>query len=270
MLHGARPDLHVGVMVEEPFQELYAGNPAVNQVLNPTLGWASAFGAQLCLNLHGGTRSMWLTAASAAPWRAGFGHYRGQWIYNVRIPRAQAILGEERTVHTAEHVASAMFFLGVPKGEIPRARLFAAAPPARAPYAVIHPFASGPEKTWPAGRFVETAKRIAADHALEPVFIGAANDNWAPFGGFACVRGAPLGELKSLLSGASLFLGNDSGPAHMAAAFGLPAVVIFGPSDEKVWAPWRTQAQVLKGREAATEVPLDAVLAAMARLRVKA
>jgi ADP-heptose:LPS heptosyltransferase len=55
----------------------------------------------------------------------------------------------------------------------------------------------------------------------------------------------------------------------MAAAFGLPVVAIFGPSDEKVWAPWRTASQVLKGRTA-SEVPLGDVLAAMARLRVNA
>lgn len=257
-------------MAEQPFQEIYTGNPAVKQILNPALGAASAFGAQLCLNLHGGMRSMWLTGASVASWRAGFGHYRGQWIYNVRIPRAQAILGEERVVHTAEHVASAMFFLGVPPGEIPRARLFAESGKPRAPYAVIHPFASAPEKTWPAQRFLETSRRIADDHALEPVFIGADADDWTLFADCACVRGAPLSEVKSLVAGASLFLGNDSGPAHMAAAFGLPSVVIFGPSDENVWAPWRTPAQVLKGSESASQVSLEDVLAALARLRVKA
>jgi heptosyltransferase-3 len=46
-------------------------------------------------------------------------------MYNVRIPRAQDILGVDRHVHTAEHLASAMFYLGVPRCEIPRARLFA-------------------------------------------------------------------------------------------------------------------------------------------------
>ena len=48
-------------------------------------------------------------------------------MYNVRIPRAQEILGVERTVHTAEHLASAMFYLGAPVGEIPRAKLVASA-----------------------------------------------------------------------------------------------------------------------------------------------
>ena len=58
--------------------------------------------------------------------------------------------------------------------------------------------------------------------------------------------GAPLDEIKSLLSGATLFLGNDSGPAHMAAAFGLPMVVIFGDSDPAIWHPWRTESVVVQ------------------------
>ena len=55
-----------------------------------------------------------------------------------------------------------------------------------------------------------------------------------------------MGEVARLMRDAVLFAGNDSGPAHVAAAFGIPQVVIFGPSDSEVWAPWRTEAVVLK------------------------
>ena len=68
---------------------------------------------------------MWMTLASGAKFGVGFGHHRYSWIYSHKIPRAQEILGEERPVHTAEHLASAMFWLGVPRTEIPRARLIA-------------------------------------------------------------------------------------------------------------------------------------------------
>jgi ADP-heptose:LPS heptosyltransferase len=46
-----------------------------------------------------------------------------------------------------------------------------------------------------------------------------------------------------------MFIGNDSGPAHMAAAFGVRSAVLFGPSDHEVWAPWKTDAVVLKSNE---------------------
>ena len=75
--------------------------------------------SELVLNLHGGTRSMMMTLASGARYRAGFGHHRYGFVYSHKIPRAQEILAAERPVHTAEHLASAMFWMGVPQQEIP-------------------------------------------------------------------------------------------------------------------------------------------------------
>jgi heptosyltransferase-3 len=71
--------------------------------------------------------------------------------------------------------------------------------------------------------------------------------------------------LKSELAAASLFVGNDSGPAHMAAAFGVPSVVIFGPSDPAIWGPWRTTGEVV-----AMDSGVNEVLAALQRWRVPA
>ena len=81
-------------------------------------------------------------------------------MYNIRIPRAQEILSVDRKVHTAEHLASAMFYLGVPPSEIPRARLFAAPCSRTRPYAVLHPFASAAGKTWPRENFLAVAKHL--------------------------------------------------------------------------------------------------------------
>lgn len=263
MLHAARPDLRVRMVVEERFAAVFAGNPGLEEIVPPTLG--AARGSALCLNLHGGSRSRWMMAASGARWRAGFGHHAGSWLYNVRIPRAQEILGEERTVHTAEHLASAMFYLGCPRGEIPRAQLFAAKwaeAPAKL-YAVIHPFASAPEKQWPAERFAAAAKFVAEKLEMEPVIIGAPHDDFSALGGWRTVAG-PLEQTKQVLAGASLFLGNDSGPAHMAAAFGVPVVVLYGTSDPVVWAPWRTAHETLVGLQTTT---VDQVTGALSRLR---
>jgi ADP-heptose:LPS heptosyltransferase len=135
---------------------------------------------------------------------------------------------------------------------IPQARLFAGAPlpDGRGPvtsYAVIHPMASAPDKTWPAGRFREAAASIKQRLGLELVFIAGPGENLAEFDGYECIAGASLEQIKSLLAGASLFLGNDSGPAHMAAAFGLPVIVLFGSSDPDNWRPWKTESAVFSG-----------------------
>jgi len=270
LLKAHRPDLRLSVVVEPRFAALFEGNPDIESTLPPEAFAVAHERARLCLNFHGGTRSMALTAASLASLRAGFGHHRFAWLYNIRIPRAQQILGIERTVHTAEHLASALFYLGVPRDEIPRARLFP--PPtgaAASPYAVLHPFAALPGKTWPADRFVAVARHLQAEHRLEPFFVGGTEDDFTPFRDFRCVQGAPLSEVMSLLSGASLFAGNDSGPAHMAAAFGVPVAVLYGTSDPIVWAPWKTASESIVEPRGLAYVPAAAVTAALDRLRVR-
>jgi ADP-heptose:LPS heptosyltransferase len=259
-----RPDLRVAVAVEDRFRAVFEEHPDIDEILAAEIAAVRRFRPRLCLNLHGGTRSVWMTALSGARWRAGFGHFRQGFVYNVRIPRAQEILGVERKVHTAEHLASAMFYLGVPRCEVPRAKLQAAQARRPVPLAVIHAVAANPEKTWHAEGFLAVAAHVQAA-GIEPVFIGSASDDLSPFAGFRVIRGAPLAEIKTLLSTASLFVGNDSGPAHMAAAFGVPVVAIFSASDPDIWGPWRTASEVVRAPASTAQV-----LEALARLRVHA
>lgn len=267
ILKSARPDLRVGVVVESRFAPIFEGNPDVDEILTPGLPSLRSFGPELCLNLHGGVRSMALTALSGAHIRAGFGHHKGARIYNAAIPRAQEVLRVERKVHTAEHLASAIFHLGIPRCEIPRSRLFAERQRRPRPYAVIHPVAATREKTWPPESFIRIAKLIERNHGLETVFIGAKHDDLTIFEAFQTVSGAPLREVKSLIAQAAAFVGNDSGPAHIAAAFGIPSVVLFGPSDSIVWGPWRTEAEVIV-RNPIELIRVEDVARAMELLRV--
>ena len=208
---------------------------------------------------------MWLTAACGAGIRAGFAHHAYSFLYNAKIPRAQEILGEERRVHTAEHLASAMFWMGVPRTEIPRARLSAGPTPIAGAYAVVHPFAATPQKTWPAERFLAVAETLR-----DPVFLAGPNDDASKFAKYRVIRNAPLTEVKNIIAGAQLFVGNDSGPAHIAAAFGVPVVVLFGPSDPVNWSPWRTEGHVLTNPEAIGGITVGEVIAAAEALRVRA
>jgi heptosyltransferase-3 len=56
----------------------------------------------------------------------------------------------------------------------------------------------------------------------------------------------------------------------MAAAFGLPVVVIFGESDPAIWGPWRTASEVIRAQGGIRNVVVSQVIAATARLRVAA
>ncbi|HUI79139.1 MAG TPA: glycosyltransferase family 9 protein [Bryobacteraceae bacterium] len=269
LLKRYRNDLEISVVVEDRFRDIFGENPDVSRILPPEPGALRRMHPELCLNFHGGTRSAWMTAFSGARLRAGFGHFRWQSAYNQRIPRAQQILGVDRQVHTAEHLASAMFWLGVPVTQIPRARLVAQTYTGREACATIHPVAATASKTWSAAGFLEVARYLQAN-GTEPVFIGGPGDDLSPFRDFRRLSGAPLNEIKSLLKLASFFIGNDSGPAHMAAAFGVPSVVIFGDSDPAIWGPWRTSAEVISNPSGIGGVRVEQVLAALTRLRVHA
>ncbi len=266
ILKSFRPDLRLAVIVEPRFAAIFQGNPDVSRVFQPGLRHIALWRPHLVLNLHGGTRSMVLTAASRAKWRAGFAHHSASWLYNLPIPRAQEILGVDRTVHTAEHLASAMFYLGAPLEPVPRARLFAPDSSRHGEYAVIHPISVAPAKTWPAANFLAVADALD-QRGMKPIFLGSPTDDLSPFNRFEVQKGT-LHDAKCLLAGASLFLGNDSGPAHMAAAFGVPSVVLFGPSDPIVWAPWRVEYRIFSGAPISS-IAVEEVSAALERLGLR-
>jgi ADP-heptose:LPS heptosyltransferase len=268
ILKRARPDLRIGVVVEERFASIFSGNPDVHAILPPCVADIRRWRPSLALNMHGGSRSISLTALSGARVRAGFAHFRASGVYSVRIPTAQEILSVTRKVHTAEHLASAIFYLGAARCPIPRAKLFADDHQASRPYAAIHAVAATPEKTWPPERFLEVARQLERSHGLEPVFLAGPGEDLSLFSEFRTLAGAPLDHVKSVIKGASLFIGNDSGPAHIAAAFGVPVVVLFGPSDPVVWAPWQVEAEVLTGRPSIDAIAVDEVIRAVDRLMV--
>ncbi len=89
LLKATRPDVQLGVVVEDRFRAVFEDQPAVDKTIGAKWQEVRRFRPSLCLNLHGGTRSQWMTALSGAAWRVGFSHHTMTWAYNVRIRRAQ-------------------------------------------------------------------------------------------------------------------------------------------------------------------------------------
>ncbi len=265
LLKRARPDLEIGIAVEERFAPVFEGSLNISAILAPTWRPVRTWRPNLCVNLHGGTRSQWMTALSGAKWRAGFAHHSMTFAYNFKIPRAQRILGVNRTVHTAEHLASAFFALGVPVSDVPRAELSSSDSPMQGRYAVFHAFASAPEKQWPTERFCEVARYVKLWN-IAPVFLVPPGADPSPFRAHEVFQ-RPLSEVKSVLSKATAFIGNDSGPAHIAAAFGVPSVVLFSTSNPAIWGPWRTESEIIIAPDGLKEIKASRVIAAVERLR---
>jgi lipopolysaccharide heptosyltransferase I len=106
-------------------------------------------------------------------------------------------------------------------------------------YAVFVPTSAHEDKCWPAERFAALADRVSRQFHLSIVATGAASENSAverlrnlanvPIANFA--GATSLSELVALLKAARLVVSNDTGPGHIAAALGVPVVLIFGPTN---------------------------------------
>lgn len=66
-----------------------------------------------------------------------------------------------------------------------------------------------------------------------------------------------LKQLGALIDYSALFLGVDSVPMHIAAAFQKPTVALFGPSDERVWSPWQTSSKILTSDDPCRPCQMD-------------
>lgn len=114
---------------------------------------------------------------------------------------------------------------------------------------IVHPGAGGMDKRWDARGFAG-ALRALADRAVIVVHRGpadaaAADELRGLLGAEAALLDEPeLTTLAGALTHASLYLGNDSGPSHLAAALGVPSVVVYAERNLQ-WRPWEPAARVL-------------------------
>lgn len=119
---------------------------------------------------------------------------------------------------------------------------FPAAP--KAPRVILHPGSGGRAKNWPLAHFYALAD-VLEDRGLPVTWCaGPAEEFVLPAGRH--LPAMALAELAGVLAGARLYVGNDSGISHLAAATGCPSVVIFGPTNPSVWAPVGPRLTVLR------------------------
>ncbi len=122
----------------------------------------------------------------------------------------------------------------------------------------LSPSANRIGKTWPLDRYVELIDRLTAQGAAlagwSVAVLGGVEDRPAaqqlvqalPGRAVLDFTGEPLIPTVALLERADLFVGNDSGLMHMAAAVGCPVVALFGPTDERLYGPWTQQRRVVR------------------------
>jgi predicted lipopolysaccharide heptosyltransferase III len=211
-------------------------------------------------NLHGGTTATLLTRATGAPHRVGYEAYQYARLHNHLSPSPLLLWGRDKT-HSVEQQLALLGWTGVPVSDGPPTELavtteastiitarLQAAGITDLPFAVIHPAAAFATKQWAANNFGRVADALSAQGLqvvaiatpAEKVIVDEMNKNTvSPALAFTDLS---LPEITALLARARLFVGNDSGIAHIAAAVATPSVVVFGSSNRAHWRPWTSGA----------------------------
>ena len=119
--------------------------------------------------------------------------------------------------------------------------------------AAIHPGARGIWRQWPPERFAEVARRLRSELGARVLLLGGPAegelvDSVERLMGFpAAYKSTALSLLSmaALFSRCHIFLGNDSAPAHLAAAAGCPTLTLFGPTFPRMWRPFSESGDVI-------------------------
>lgn len=117
-------------------------------------------------------------------------------------------------------------------------------PVQRANFAVIHPFSGSPRKSWPLANFRFMFREL--ERTMPVLWCAGPEDPVLP----GAVQIPNLYDLACWLARAAVYIGNDSGITHLAAAAGTPVLALFGPTDPAVWAPRGPHVQVVRWHSA--------------------
>jgi predicted lipopolysaccharide heptosyltransferase III len=261
------PHVKVDILVEDWVAPLLNNHPHVDNVVVLERGGfmtrarvareLRAANYDVVYNLHGGTTATFLTRATGARHRVGFKTYQYAQLHNHQAPSPLLVWGQQKT-HSVEQQLAVLGWTGVPITDRPRTqlgisqeavetvnRLLVESGLSVEKIALIHPAAAFATKQWAVEHFARVAEFVS-ERGFAPVAIAAPNERalLEKLCAAANVKIATfdlsLPEVTALAARSDLFVGNDSGIAHIAAAAGTPAVVIFGSSNIAHWRPWNS------------------------------
>lgn len=113
------------------------------------------------------------------------------------------------------------------------------------PRIAIHVGSGSEKKNWPLHRWQQVAESLGPQEVIFITGEAEAERGIQPTGR-DCWHSLPLPELAARLATCTAFLGHDSGISHLAAACGVPSLLLFGPTDPAIWAPPQPWVRVLR------------------------
>jgi heptosyltransferase-3 len=270
-LKEAYPAARLSVLVNRGTEQILHGNPHVDEIISldrGSIGAQCGFARQIrkrqfdtVVDLTDGDRAAFLTWISGAAVRIGF-NAEQRWTGMCYT----TVVKEEAGAHRIERDLAALAPLGVAiQGRLPQLwltpedetgvdRLVSEVGiPRDRPWVVIQPGARYWFKAWPSERFAELADHLSDRCGCQVLVAGSsqevglaetvakqARSRLLNIAGRSDIR-----TLAAVLKRSALFVGNDTGAMHIAAAMGTPVVGLFGPSDPREWGPRGGPAEVI-------------------------
>ena len=275
------PKANITLLIDQHSRELAPAIADVNGVwiyqrLQSFKLWVDLIrtGFDLCLDFTGNDRSAVLTFLSKAERRIGFAFVAKRairsWVYT------ELVSSPVREKHTVDHYVDLISALDEPPTDLPVGLTLpeSAAPSAKKlreqiglpfRYCVIHPGTARPEKYWPADRWVKVISHLHRRYKLLCLITGGKDSgelrhvseikSRLPPNLFFSVAGKiDFLMTAAMIQRASLFVGVDSAGAHLASAFSVPEVVLFGPTNPFHWRPRHIKGAVVR---AGFDIPYD-------------
>ena len=278
-LRAACPRARIVVAAKPPVAELFRHHPDIDGIEvydkeGTHVGASGMFrkagelrrgGYEAAVLLQNAIDAALLAFLAGIPERMGYATDGRRLLLSRPVPVTEEIL----SLHHAEYYLRLLAELGVPRPEAPRlllrvteeerqsmrSRLAGLGVPEGRRIVGINPGATyGSAKRWFPDRFAQVADTLSEEWDAAVVLMGSVPE--APLSaeietamGRKAVNLAgrtTVREVMALLASCSFLVTNDSGPMHIGAAFGVPLVAIFGPTDWRKTSPWTERAKIVR------------------------
>ncbi|MBR4682421.1 MAG: lipopolysaccharide heptosyltransferase II [Elusimicrobiaceae bacterium] len=255
------PEAKIVVITRPQTEDIFRPMKEVSQIiLNDKKGWNKIAGvwktakaiektnADILLVPHRSFRSALIAWLSNVPIRIGFTSSEGRWFYTKTVPFSWMIHDAERNLSLLQGIVKEKFSAEklnmryAPSAEENVERLIKDFNLAGKTLVGIHAGSAWPTKCWPMEYFVQLISRLQTELGVQAVLLGGRED--AALGEKICqlAQGhaaslcgkTSLADLMAFMKHFKLFITNDSGPMHIAVAFDVPTLAIFGPTTREL------------------------------------
>ena len=194
-----------------------------------------------------------------------------------RCTKAQFIVGPHRPKETDRVHAARVFLKPLERLAIfdpdPVPRLALGGTPAAGKRMALHPGSGSEKKNWPEAKWADLVAQLIETTQADLLMIGGEAEGEClqrlsaalPPRRVQVAQCLPLVDLARLLQNCSVFVGHDSGISHLAAALGVPGVVLWGETVEEIWRPPQQSVTIIKHSDGLKKIRVEQVLKMLTR-----